>query len=576
MVFMPSIQRRTKIQRRTLPQQGSLVERLYAARNQQWQGDEQFSLKQLLKPNLLGIDAACELLKQARLQNKKILIVGDFDVDGATSTVLCLQVLGRLGFSVDYLVPSRFEFGYGLTPGIVNHISQQKLADVIITVDNGIASIEGVAQAQAQGMQVIITDHHLPGEQLPTADAIINPNQPGCPFSSKAAAGCTVAFYLCFALVRYFQQQEGESADIQWVLDTLDLVALATIADVVPLDANNRLLVEQGLRRIRAGKSRPGIYALIQVAGKHYQQLSSQDFGFALGPRLNAAGRMDDMSIGIECLNATDSGTALEAAHLLNDLNQTRRAVEADMKHEANQILERMALNPDRLPKTFCLYNPSWHQGVVGLVASRIKEQYHRPVIAFAPSSEQGEIKGSARSIPGIHIRDVLDRVSTKNPGILHKFGGHAMAAGLTLTEKDLAAFTVAFEQTVAQMASPEMFEVSIQTDGPLLAEELTLETAWALKLMSPWGQAFPEPLFDDEATVLSSQILKGQHLKLELKLLDKTLDAIYFNTPKRWLETPPKGSVQVVYQLEVNQFRGQQKLQAMLRFMEALPRGNE
>lgn len=554
-----------QIQRRTLPETGSLIERLYQAREQCWEGEQQFSLKNLLPPTLKGLEAACELLYEVWEKQETLLIVGDFDVDGATSTALCMSFFQSLGMAVDYMVPNRFEFGYGLTPALVDAIVSKAKPSLIITVDNGIASFEGVEAAQANGIKVLITDHHLPADGLPNADAIVNPNQPECPFPSKAAAGCTVAFYLCLAFSRYLQQKQPQ-LQCPSLVNELDLVALATVADVVPLDSNNRILVEQGLRRIRAGKARPGIYALIQVSGKDYRRLTSQDFGFALGPRLNAAGRMDDMSVGISCLGASNIEDALQAAHLLDDFNKQRRIVEQDMKQEAERILEKVQLSQSKLPKTLSLYNPSWHQGVVGIVASRMKEIYHRPVIAFAPSNQTGEIKGSARSIKGIHMRDMLDLVAKRNPNILQKFGGHAMAAGLSIRESDLAAFTVAFEKTVAEQVDDETYNQTILTDGSLAADEMSIGNAWSMKLASPWGQGFPEPMFDDEFEVVEHRPLKQQHLKMTVTKSGKAFEALFFNAPANTASLLTNGRIRMVYQLDVNTYQNREKVQLLIR----------
>lgn len=558
-------------QRPGIDSEAPLMERLYQARGALWHGREAFSLAKLLSPNLKGLDQACQLLVTALEKRHKVLVVGDYDADGVTSTVLCLQVLGALGLTVDYVIPSRFDFGYGLTTELVQYIADNCKADILLTVDNGIASVAAVAMAQKLGMKVIVTDHHLPGANLPNADAIINPNQPDCPFPSKAASGCTVAFYFVLGLVRRLENtcgtmSTGSRVKAQEVLAHLDLVALATIADVVPLDSNNRLLVEQGLRRIRAGKARPGIYALIAVAGKDYRELSAEDLGFAIAPRLNAAGRMEDMSKGVECLIADSYEEALEHARELDSLNSERRLVEASMKQEAEVIVERLHLSPSKLPKSFCLYNPSWHQGVIGLVAGRIKETYHRPVIAFAASHEPEQLKGSARSIPGIHIRDVLERIANKHPDMLQKYGGHAMAAGLSLKEQDVASFTIAFEKQVAEIADPSCLEKNIHTDGPLKRHELTFDQALQLKLLSPWGKEFPEPVFDNWVEIEKSWCLKNQHLKMLVVLDGQPVDAIYFNAPKKWLLDLPTGKCHIAYQAVPNRFRGEAKLQLLIK----------
>jgi len=535
-----------------------LLQRLFSARGVQTDSDIDYRLANLYPPTLLkGMDAAVALLVTACQQRQRVLIVGDFDADGATSCALSLSALRAMGFaSVDFLVPNRFEYGYGLTPEIVE-VAREREPDIIITVDNGIASVDGVAKAKSLGIKVIVTDHHLPPDVLPDADAIVNPNQHGCEFPSKNLAGVGVIFYVLSVLrsalrdQQWFVQQ-GIAEPV--MAEYLDLVALGTVADVVPLDRNNRILVHQGLQRLRAGCARPGIVALFEVAGKNYQQATSSDFGFIVGPRLNAAGRLDDISVGIQCLLAEDAGIAREIAAELDGLNRDRRAIEASMQQEALASLSQLALDEDSLPVGISLYDDSWHQGVVGILASRIKEKFHRPVIAFAPSNTDGdEIKGSARSIPHLHIRDTLDRIATQNPDVLQKFGGHAMAAGLSLHKDHYTAFTRLFDEAVRDQLSESDLKEEILTDGTLSANEMDLSLAHMIQQAGPWGQQFPEPLFDGEFFLVQQRIVGEKHLKMVLSLDQggqQTIDAIAFNIdPKEWPNNALE-KVSLVYQL--------------------------
>ncbi|MDG1165604.1 MAG: single-stranded-DNA-specific exonuclease RecJ, partial [Porticoccaceae bacterium] len=479
-----------------------LLQRIYQSRGVGKQDALERHLKCLPQPqSMAGIAAATQRLVRAVQGGESVLILGDFDADGATSSALMVLALNAMGFqAVDFLVPNRFDYGYGLTPEIVD-LAAQKSPNLIITVDNGISSVEGVERANALGIEVIITDHHLPGAVLPAAAAIVNPNQQGCEFPTKNLAGVGVAFYLLIALraglrdQQWFEQQQISEPNLsQW----LDLVALGTVADVVPLDQVNRALVYQGLQRIRAGQSRPGIQALLRIAGKNPARLVATDLGFAIGPRLNAAGRLDDISLGIQCLLCEDSQQALRTAQALDDLNQERKSIETGMQRQALAIVEQLGIDDNAMPAALCLFQPDWHQGVVGLLASRIKEKYHRPVVAFA-RADNGELKGSSRSIPGLHIRDALDAVATQNPGLITKFGGHAMAAGLSLHEDKLAEFEQAFQQQVAQSLSDDDLQAKLITDGSLDAPQISMQTAELLRDAGPWGQLFPEPCFEGD-----------------------------------------------------------------------------
>ena len=517
---------------------------------------------------LRGIDAALDLLSDALRHQSRLLVVGDFDADGATSSALAVLGLRALGFArVDFLVPNRFEYGYGLTPEIVA-LAQTRAPELIITVDNGISSIAGVAAARAAGIRVLVTDHHLPGPSLPAADAIVNPNQPGCGFPHKALAGVGVMFYLLAAL-RGRLKAEGEltarGIPEPVMADWLDLVALGTVADVVPLDRLNRTLVHQGLRRIRAGRCRPGVLALLEVAGRDHRHAVAADLGFAAGPRLNAAGRLDDMSLGIRCLLADDAAEARTLAAQLDELNRDRRAIEARMQSEAAEHVARLALDED-LPWGLCLYDPGWHQGVVGLLAGRVRERVHRPVIAFADGSD-GELKGSARSLPGLHIRDALEAVAARNPGLIGRFGGHAAAAGLALPAANLAAFAAAFDALVREWLKPGDLELELLHDGELDAADLTLENALRLDAAGPWGQHFPEPCFHGEFRVQDLRVVGSVHLKLTLSPLadDRLLDAIAFNAVAAGAQPELPERIRILYRLDVNRFRGAANLQVLV-----------
>ena len=546
-----------------------VLARVLAARGIRQREELEHGLEGLLFPGrLLGMDAAVDLLVRMIRDQGKILIVGDFDADGATSSALAMRALKAMGAQhVDYIVPNRFEFGYGLTLEIVEHAIRVKgRPNLIVTVDNGIASCEGVATAQEHGVPVIVTDHHLPGEQLPAAAAIVNPNQPGDTFPSKNLAGVGVIFYVMCAL-RTRLRDEGWFEEIGRAAPNmalyLDLVALGTVADLVPLDHNNRILVAQGIARIREGRCCPGIDTLFRVAQRDRTRLVSSDLGFVAGPRLNAAGRIEDMSLGIECLLADDPTRAIGMAENLDKINKERREIEQDMQIQAEHILMQMSKEEDVQAPGLALFHPEWHQGVIGIVAARVKERTHRPVIAFAPSGVDGEIKGSARSIPGLHIRDTLDLISNRNPGLILRFGGHAMAAGLTLREEDFERFQTAFSETVGASVSEEDLKGVIVSDGPLSAHELTLSLADALRSVVPWGQTLPEPLFDDEFVILNKRVVGQKHLKLSVQHADGSaaIDAIAFNTDIE--DCPARGqTARLAFHLDVNFFRGQKTLQ--------------
>ncbi|QLC74088.1 single-stranded-DNA-specific exonuclease RecJ [Pseudomonas sp. LPB0260] len=560
----------------TLPDLGELpplLTRLYAARGVQSAAELDKGLARLLPyQQLKGIEAAVELLVQALEQRQRLLIVGDFDADGATASTVGVLGLRLLGAAhVDYLVPNRFEYGYGLTPEIVA-VALERRPQLLITVDNGISSVEGVAAAKAAGLKVLVTDHHLPGAELPAADAIVNPNQPGCAFPSKAMAGVGVMFYVLLALRARLRELDwfaragvAESRPAEPNLaELLDLVALGSVADVVPLDANNRILVHQGLARIRAGRARPGLRAILEVAGRDHRRITSTDLGFILGPRLNAAGRLDDMSLGIECLLCEDEALARDMAQQLDQLNQDRKAIEQGMQREALAQLKELPV--ESLPFGLCLFEPDWHQGVIGILASRLKERYHRPTIAFADAGE-GVLKGSARSVPGFHIRDALDAVAAKHPGLISKFGGHAMAAGLSLPQEHFGAFAAAFDAEVRRQLVEDDLTGRLLSDGSLAVEEFHLELARALRNAGPWGQHFPEPLFHGIFQIVQQRVVGEKHLKLVLKTEcgGQTLDGIAFNVDREVWPNPTVRWVELAYKLDVNEYRGQESVQLMV-----------
>ena len=540
-----------------------LLARVYAARGILNEQQLAINLERLHPPDsMLNLQHMATLLADAIADNKKLLIVADYDADGATACAVGMRALRAMcttGASVDYLVPNRFEYGYGLTPEIVQLAAREKAPDVVITVDNGIASVEGVAEANRLGIKVLVTDHHLPGETLPDAWCIINPNQHGCTFPSKNLAGVGVMFYLMLAL-RAVLRARGVS-DLPNLAHLLDLVALGTVADVVRLDENNRILAHQGLRRIRAGRAQPGVAALLRVAGRDPARTGTHDLGFAVAPRLNAAGRLTDMSLGIECLITDDVARAQEIAHQLDALNRQRRTIEAEMQESALAALEQKA---DASGYSLSLYDPQWHQGVIGIVASRIKDKFHRPAVAFARGVE-GEIKGSGRSIRGLHLRDALDIVSKRAPGLILRFGGHAAAAGLTLREADFERFCILFEGVVRTLLTAADLEQEIETDGSLSVEHATLEAAHALR-EGIWGQGFPEPRFLDPFEIVQQRVVGERHLKLRLRRDGRIFEGILFGHCE-----PLPDAIRAVYRFSINEYNGVTSTQLMLDHWEHL-----
>lgn len=553
-----------------------LLERIFLARGVTSAAELDRTLAKLPSPWLLsGMDVMVGHLVTAIKTRQKISIVADFDADGATSCAVAVKGLQLLGAGlVNFVVPNRFEYGYGLTPEIVALVKQQN-PDVLITVDNGISSIDGVKVAKDLGIKVLITDHHLPSSELPAADAIVNPNLPDDKFPSGALAGVGVMFYVLMALRSRLREQgwfEQKQISEPNLAQLLDYVALGTVADVVPLDSVNRVLVYQGLQRIRSGRGHPGLNALIEVSGRNPQTIVASDLGFALGPRLNAAGRMDDMALGIQCLLTDDPGLAKDIAVQLDELNNDRREVEGQMSREAMALLADMnVLNEQHLPAGVCLYDANWHQGVIGILASRIKDRVHRPVIAFAPAGKD-EIKGSARSIPGVHIRDVLSDVAAAHPKLLSKFGGHAMAAGMSLKMHDYPAFALAFDEVVKLKLADVDLEQKIYSDGELTEAELSLEFAELLQNAATWGQEFPEPVFDGIFDVIQSRIVGQRHLKLVLRKPagNLVIDAIafYVDQPENWLGLR---QIRAAYRLDINEFRGNRSVQLMVQYLEKL-----
>lgn len=549
-----------------------LLWRVYRARGISDAAELERELSSLIPPeHMSGLDAAVTLLVEAIELEKRILIVGDFDADGATSCALAVLALRAFGHrQVSFLVPDRFRYGYGLTPEIVEY-ARQRSPDLIVTVDNGISSVAGVAAARALGWQVLVTDHHLAGPVLPQAEALVNPNLGDNKFPSKALAGVGVIFYVLLGLRARLKEAgwfERHAIAVPNMADFLDLVALGTVADVVPLDRNNRILVHQGLMRIRNGRCRPGISALLRIAGRDPARAQASDMGFAVGPRLNAAGRLDDMSRGIECLLAEDPQQAERLALELDRLNRERREIEAEMKQQAEAVLSSWAPgDSDTLPWGLCLFQKEWHQGVIGILASRIKERYHRPVIAFAPGGE-GILKGSARSIPGLHIRDVLDEVAVREPALLQKFGGHAMAAGMTIREADYDGFAETFDAVVRSHLDPDDLQAVIISDGAIVEEEMTLDTARLISAAGPWGQGFAEPIFDDRFEVLSSRVVGDKHWKLVLRPTGGALalDAIAFNAVESLPTMPAR--VHAAYRLDENEWQGRIKLQLRIEYL--------
>ncbi len=557
-----------------------VIWRVYRARGVCDPGELDVTAGALLPADALkGMSEAVDILAEVLTGGGRIVVVGDFDADGATSCAVAMRALKAMGAADPmYLVPNRFDYGYGLSPEIVQLAAALEPA-LLVTVDNGISSLEGVEAANALGIPVIVTDHHLPGERLPDAAAIVNPNQPGCSFPSKALAGVGVIFYVMAALrtrlrdTGWFESRGRKEPNLA---ELLDVVALGTVADVVPLDRNNRILVEQGIRRIRAGRACPGIGVLLTLGGRDPARVVASDLGFAVGPRLNAAGRLEDMGRGIRCLLADTAAEALELAQSLDDLNRQRRDIEGQMQEEALAGVEALAgqMEGAPLPAALCIADDRWHQGVIGILASRIKERFHRPVIAFAPSSGD-EWKGSGRSIPGLHLRDALDAVATANPGLIPKFGGHAMAAGLSLGYADLERFRAAFETAVSERVTADDLQGVVYTDGELAADDLTLEFAREVRREGPWGQGFPEPTFDGVFEILDRRVVGTRHLKMVLAPAGgdsfRRVDAIAFGAVDYGWERL-EGAVRLIYRVDVNAFRGKESLQLMVQHMEAAP----
>ena len=551
-----------------LVQQGlhPVLAQLYAARGVLDKSEVQSEFSGLIPPErLLNADRAAVLLADAIATQRRLLIVADYDCDGATACAVGVRALTAFGADVAYLVPNRFEYRYGLTPEIVELAARHaRRPDLLITVDNGIASNEGVARANALGIATLITDHHLPGDALPQATCIVNPNQPGCEFPSKAIAGVGVMFYVMLALRAELRRRDWFRDRPEFNLATLlDLVALGTVADVVRLDRNNRILVAQGLKRIREGRMQPGIAALLRVAGREARRASCFDLGFAAGPRLNAAGRLADMALGIECLITDDTARALNIAQELDRLNRERREIEGGMQDQALAMLEGLGLGTDAGEiYTLSLYDPSWHQGVVGILAARIKDRLHRPVIAFAAGAA-GELKGSGRSIPGLHLRDALDLVAKRAPGLILRFGGHAAAAGLSIRSEGLAQFRELFESAVRGLLAAADLGRSIETDGALESAYMNLDTIRLLE-REVWGQGFPQPLFCDRFTVASQRVVGDKHLKLRLQKDGKTFDAIRFNSL-----APAGAAIRAAFRLAVNEYNGVQSVQLIVEEWE-------
>ena len=544
-----------------------LLARLYAARGIQDAATLDASLAQLLPPTgLKGIEAAAVLLADAMAANKKLCIVADYDCDGATACAVALRGLRLLGAAhVSYIVPDRVVDGYGLTPPIAERVKASG-ADVLITVDNGIASVEGVATARALGLQVLVTDHHLPAAVLPEADAMVNPNQPGCTFESKALAGVGVMFYVLLVLRAELRKRGVFTAEQQPKLDTLlPLVALGTVADVVKLDANNRRLVAQGLARVRKGQMPPGMLALFAAAGRQSAQCTSQDFGFALGPRINAAGRLSDMTLGIECLTTDDVGRATELATQLDRINRERREIEGDMREQALELAQEMFDPEEEPPSALCVFDPDFHEGVVGIVAAKLKDLHHRPTFVFAPSQAAGkghELKGSGRSIPGFHLRDALDLVAKRHPGVLLRFGGHAMAAGCTLEEDNLATFEEALQQVAQEWLDEATLQRRLETDGPLLPEYRRPELADTLA-REVWGQGFAPPTFSEEVEVLGQRLVGEKHLALKLRHHGQPVDGIWFGRVD-----PLPALAHLAFRLEADEWQGNKRVRFVIEGM--------
>ncbi len=561
-----------------------LLKRIFENRNVADPAQLKYPLARLLPPDSLkNVELATELLIHALGNQQRILVIGDYDTDGATATVLAMLCLRAMGAgNIDYLVPNRFDFGYGLSPEIAE-VALAKRPDLVITVDNGISSVDGVRLLKKNGVSVIITDHHLAGPTLPDADAIVNPNQPGCNFPGKALAGVGVMFYLLLSLraklksIQWFEQRNLAAPNLAAYLD---LVALGTVADVVPLDYNNQILVARGLARIRAGRCRAGILALMETGGKHYSDMVSSDLGFVVAPRLNAAGRLEDISIGIECLLTDERVKARQYAQMLNEINFERRAIEHEMQSQAmetvGQIVSLRSLSEkaqNQCLQGFCLYQPGWHQGITGLVASRIKDKTDQPVIAFAENLDKN-LTGSARSIPGLHIKDILESIAIENPGLMIRFGGHAMAAGLTIRCGDLDVFKSAFHSRVARHFASAGAVSMIHTDGALAENEITLANAEQLRQAAPWGQGFPSPLFDGQFKVMNQKVVGRHHLKLTLASpeMGTSFTGIAFRVVESADSFPRLDLIHAVYQLDVNEFRGRRSLQLVIEYFYSIP----
>ena len=542
------------------------IAEILARRGVQSEQELDLKLKYLLAPKMKGLDQAIQIIDQAIDEHKKIVIVGDYDADGATSTSLMILALREMGANVHYLVPDRFKYGYGLTPKIADLAFERYQPDLLITVDNGISSHAGVEQAQAHGMQVIITDHHLTTKETPKAEAVVNPNQLGCTFPSKALAGVGVAFYVLANLSSHRGKLGKLTAKMP---QYLDLVALGTYADVASLDYNNRILVDAGVKRIQQNQCRAGISALLDIAGRDPAELKASDLGFVLGPRINAAGRMETMDIGIECLLAADMQTTYALARQLNDLNLERRQVESQMKQEALLALEGLQLDQDNLPAALVMFEEHWHQGVIGIVAGRLKEQFHRPSIIFAADKDGIHIKGSARSIDGIHIRDSIEKVAEQYPHLVSHFGGHAAAAGLTIQKQHFEEFKQIFTQLIAQ-SEDELFQATLWTDGELPSQAFQIQTVDTIEALGPWGQKFPSPVFEGQFQILDYRWLKEVHLKLKLALENgQSVDAIAFNALNKFNFDPMQKTVRIVYELDKNQFNGNVSLQLRMLHLE-------
>nr|WP_314101332.1 single-stranded-DNA-specific exonuclease RecJ [Acinetobacter lwoffii] len=548
-----------------LPGVPAFVAEILARRGVESEQELELKLKHLLAPTMKGLPEAIQLMDQAIDRGQKIVIVGDYDADGATSTALMVLAMRDMGANVEYLVPDRFKYGYGLTPAIADLAFVSFTPDLLITVDNGISSHDGVKQAQDHGMQVIITDHHLTTKPTPKAEAVVNPNQLGCDFPSKALAGVGVAFYVLANLSTH-RKKLGKSSTV--ITNYLDLVALGTYADVASLDYNNRILVDAGLKRIQQGQCRAGISALLDIAKRDPAGLTAQDLGFVLGPRINAAGRMETMDIGIECLLAPDLTTAYPLAEQLNQLNVERRQVEGKIKQEALLELDKIQWDATELPAALIMFEQHWHQGVIGIVAGRLKEQFHRPSIVFAADQDGIHIKGSARSIEGIHIRDAIEQVAEQYPHLVSHFGGHAAAAGLTLKKENFAEFKQVFEVLIGAM-DEDLFTATLWTDGELPASAFHIETVDLLQNLSPWGQKFPQPIFDGVFKIMDYRWLKDVHLKLRVALENgQVVDAIAFNAADKY-DFDPMKDTRLVYELDKNVFNGNISLQMRIIHLE-------